>query len=75
MSLSYLFRVSDACIDNILLETLDYICLVLRKMVIPRKTVDMWLRVAAEFESKWDFAHCVGAIDGRHYKGKVSFCT
>lgn len=48
------------------------ISLVLKKMVFPRKTMDLWLRVAAEFVAKWDFPHCCGAQDGRNYKVKVS---
>jgi hypothetical protein len=25
-----------------------------------------WLQVARIFEDKWQFPHCIGAVDGRH---------
>ena len=25
-----------------------------------------WLDIAAEFDNKWNFSHCLGAIDGKH---------
>lgn len=30
------------------------------------KTTDEWLKVASDFEEKWQFPHCLGAIDGKH---------
>lgn len=30
------------------------------------ETENEWLKIANEFERKWQFNHCVGAIDGKH---------
>lgn len=30
------------------------------------ETENEWLKIAKEFERKWQFNHCVGAIDGKH---------
>ena len=34
-------------------------------VVVPPKTEE-WQTVAAAFDKKWNFPHCVGAIDGKH---------
>lgn len=34
-------------------------------MLMPQ-TSDEWKLVAANFEEKWNFPHCVGALDGKH---------
>jgi hypothetical protein len=30
------------------------------------KTEKEWLHIASEFKEKWNFDHCIGAIDGKH---------
>lgn len=30
------------------------------------ETEDYWLEIAKDFETKWQFSHCLGAIDGKH---------
>ena len=27
---------------------------------------EQWIQVAPDFEEKWQFPHCIGAIDGKH---------
>ncbi len=30
------------------------------------KTQEDWLKVAGDFERRWNFPHCIGALDGKH---------
>jgi len=30
------------------------------------QTTDEWLKIAHDFNEKWNFPHCLGAIDGKH---------
>uniref|UniRef100_A0A1B6E0R6 DDE Tnp4 domain-containing protein n=1 Tax=Clastoptera arizonana TaxID=38151 RepID=A0A1B6E0R6_9HEMI len=32
------------------------------------RTKEDWLEIAAGFENKWQFPHCLGAIDGKHVR-------
>ena len=34
-------------------------------------TVQQWLDVDVEFKSRWNFEHCLGAIDGKHMRIKA----
>jgi hypothetical protein len=32
----------------------------------PSKITEEWLHLAKKFEERWDFNHCIGAIDSKH---------
>lgn len=33
---------------------------------IPKLTNEQWLHIANNFNVKWNFPNCIGAIDGKH---------
>ncbi len=33
---------------------------------MPEPTTEQWMSIAHGFEEKWQFPHCVGALDGKH---------
>ena len=65
-SLSYLFRISDQAISNIILECTAAIWYTLKNEVFETISEEFWRRKSAEFESMWQFPMCVGAMDGKH---------
>ena len=32
----------------------------------PQPTTEMWETIARRFEERWQFPHCIGALDGKH---------
>lgn len=38
----------------------------MQPLYLPEPTMETWEKVACDFEKKWQFPHCVGAIDGKH---------
>eukprot|EP00102_Acyrthosiphon_pisum_P027623 XP_016664833.1 PREDICTED: uncharacterized protein LOC100573164 isoform X3 [Acyrthosiphon pisum] len=40
---------------------------VLAPKMLPIPTQKDWEKIALEFEQKWNFGNCIGAIDGKHY--------
>jgi len=65
-SLSYAFRIGTSIISKIILETCEAIWTVLRDKIFPEFNNDFWKNIAREFEEKWNFSHCIGAMDGKH---------
>lgn len=65
-SLSYAFRVGPSTISRIVFETCEAIWTALRDEVFPQLNNNLWKRIANEFDEKWNFPHCIGAIDGKH---------
>lgn len=66
-SLAYLYRIPKQTLSYIIPETCDAIYKVLKDtyMKVPA-TTDEWENIAKEFEDRWNFPNCIGAIDGKH---------
>ncbi|KAK7457296.1 hypothetical protein BaRGS_00039238 [Batillaria attramentaria] len=67
VSLSYAFRVANNTIREIVLETCTALFAVLKDeyLKVP-STPDEWERISNEFQTRWQFPNCVGALDGKH---------
>ncbi|XP_068687857.1 putative nuclease HARBI1 [Montipora foliosa] len=65
--LMYSFRISVSSISKIIPEVCEALYNVLRDEYLqPPSSKQHWEQIAGEFESKWQFPHAVGAIDGKH---------
>ena len=61
------FRISPASIGRIINETANVLWEVLApEYILCPSSEHEWRHIAGEFERKWQFNHCVGAIDGKH---------
>ncbi|XP_012521454.1 protein ALP1-like isoform X2 [Monomorium pharaonis] len=63
ISLHYLYRIGKSTVPKIITETTHAIWVALMPRVLPRPTAATWAKVAIDFEQKWNFPNCVGAID------------
>lgn len=72
-SISYAFRIGVNTVSKIVSETCEALWNSLHESVMPPPNEETWLRIASEFEKKWNFPHCIGAIDGKHVVIQVRF--
>ena len=61
----YGFRIGASTTSYIIRETCDLIWKNLQ-FVFPTPSENTWARIGAEFNSRWGFPNCLGAIDGKH---------
>ncbi|XP_012221308.1 uncharacterized protein [Linepithema humile] len=67
VSMSYQYLLGRTTISNIISETCEVIWNMLCPVVLPSSlTKEDWLHIAADFENRCNFPHCIGAIDGKH---------
>lgn len=62
------YRVSPSVVSRIIRETCSVIWNILQEkgfLAVP-STVEEWIKISHEFGEKWNFPHCLGAIDGKH---------
>jgi len=68
LSIATSFRVSPPTVSRIISETCGVIWDELSRrgyLKVPNTEFE-WRQIAKEFEIKWNFPHCLGAIDGKH---------
>ncbi|XP_046342433.2 protein ALP1-like [Haliotis rufescens] len=66
-SLSYNFRVAPNTISLIINEVCDAIKAEFAAEVIQcPTTTEEWIANAEQFDKRWQFPHCCGALDGKH---------
>ncbi|XP_020297219.1 protein ALP1-like [Pseudomyrmex gracilis] len=65
-SMSYQYLVGVTTVSNIIQETCAVIWELLCPLILPGRLEEKdWNDIAKGFE-KWNFPHCIGAIDGKH---------
>ncbi|RVE51453.1 hypothetical protein evm_003854 [Chilo suppressalis] len=65
-SLSYTFRVSKQLISKIIPDVCQELINSLAGYVKVPSSEQEWKQISREFEIRWNFPHCIGAIDGKH---------
>ncbi|XP_041349310.1 putative nuclease HARBI1 [Gigantopelta aegis] len=66
-SLMYGFRVAHNTISKLIREVCEAIIAEFAEELIPcPTTTDEWKDIAKHFSDKWQFLHCLGALDGKH---------
>ncbi|VEN58845.1 unnamed protein product [Callosobruchus maculatus] len=66
-SLMYSTRIHESTISKFVPEVCRAIYKHLKgKYLATPTTSEGWLKIAREYEEKWNFPHCIGALDGRH---------
>lgn len=73
VTIAHSFRISPSSIGRIIDETCAAIWNVLlnEKYINPPQTEEEWKQIATQFEKRWNFHHCIGAIDGKHVNMQV----
>jgi len=66
-SLAYSYRVGQPTITKVIPEVCkelwDQLAPIVMKMP---SSVEEWMLISEGYNNKWQFPHCVGAIDGKH---------
>ena len=67
-TISTSYRISQSTTGRIIAETTEVIWDILTEnsyLDVP-ETENDWMKIAREFEVRWNFPHCLGAIDGKY---------
>lgn len=53
-------------VHKIVRETCKIITESLMEELLPTPTAEMWKKIANDFNDRWNFPNCFGALDGKH---------
>ncbi|XP_077563232.1 uncharacterized protein LOC144178956 [Haemaphysalis longicornis] len=66
-SISLDFRVGRSTACDVVADVCAALWDILKPLyLVSPQTADEWIKIAADFEQRWNFPHCMGAIDGKH---------
>ncbi|CAH1993157.1 unnamed protein product [Acanthoscelides obtectus] len=65
-SIGFSYRIGERTVSKIVTEVCKAIWKNMQPLYMPNPTIDMWRKVAEEFERIWQFYNCLGTIDGKH---------
>ncbi|XP_018370117.1 PREDICTED: uncharacterized protein LOC108765771 isoform X2 [Trachymyrmex cornetzi] len=60
------YRIGKSTVSGIIQETCEAIWEVLQPQVLEQPSQQDWIKIEDEFFKRWNFPHCIGAIDGKH---------
>lgn len=65
-TIAFSYRLAERTVSNIVVEVCKAIWTKLQPLYMPTPTVEIWTKIAIDFENKWQYYNCVGSIDGKH---------
>ncbi|XP_046145946.1 uncharacterized protein LOC123989267 [Osmia bicornis bicornis] len=65
-SLIYTFKISKQLISKIVPEVCEALISTLKNFVKIPATEEEWEEISHGFNARWNFPHCIGAMDGKH---------
>lgn len=56
----------ECTVRQIVYSTCEALWRLLRPMVMPAPTKELWMKIEEDFKTQWNYPNCCGAIDGKH---------
>lgn len=67
-SLAFSFRVGRSTVSSVVKETCSILWEMLQPIYLKPPDKEDWRSIAKKIEQRWNFPHCLGAIDGKHVR-------
>ena len=67
-SLAFTYRMGRSTVSGIVEEVCEALWKSLQPIVMPEPNEEIWRASENVFKEKWNFPHCVAAIDGKHVR-------